>query len=167
VSAFASPLEVHSELPHRESGKSHSVDLVQKKENLESLPPQAVELSRKDSGKVNTTSPVTAHVELTEILSVADFANVISTKSKTVVIYWAPWCVDCKPVMDVVEKVANETPTVRFVRVNTEALEDVALEMAISKLPTVQFFKNGALQASLSGNSISVADIQKHLSVSK
>jgi len=69
-----------------------------------------------------------------------------------VVDFWADWCGPCKMMAPVFEQVAGEMePEVRFAKVDTEAVQDVAMRYAIRSIPTLVLFKNGRQVARQAG----------------
>lgn len=60
--------------------------------------------------------------------------------------FMAPWCGKCKMIGPFVEELAQTTPNVEFVKVDTtnEALKEVVANQNLQGLPVFKFFKNGA-----------------------
>ena len=75
----------------------------------------------------------------------ADFALHIMRKTGVVIAYfWAPWCEPCKAIGDEIVTAAKQfAPNVRVLRVNVDAMQNLAKEYAIVAVPTVLFFQNG------------------------
>jgi thioredoxin 2 len=80
------------------------------------------------------------HVRRNDIPVVADF--------------WAEWCGPCKVMAPVFERVAAELePAVRFLKVDTEAEQQLAQQYNIRSIPTVMLFRNGQVVAQRAGAS--------------
>lgn len=71
-----------------------------------------------------------------------DFQSQVSTGT-TLVDFYADWCGPCRMLTPVLEKVAGEVKTVKFLKVNVEDLQALVEKLGISSIPTVILFKNG------------------------
>lgn len=87
------------------------------------------------------------------IESVQDFnAQVLEAQGKTVAYFYADWCGACKQFKPTLNEVASERGgDTRFVKVNTDAQRQLALNHDIKYLPTTIVFENGRTIARLSG----------------
>ncbi len=71
-----------------------------------------------------------------------------------VVDFWAAWCGPCRAMAPAYERVAAELePGVRFLKVDTEAEQQLAAQYNIRSIPTVMMFRNGQLVAQRAGAS--------------
>ncbi len=80
-----------------------------------------------------------------EVPSAEVFNALISASSLPVVVdYWAPWCGPCRMVAPELQKVAaNHRGRILVVKVNTEAMPDVAASFRIMSIPTMMLFDGG------------------------
>jgi thioredoxin 2 len=79
-----------------------------------------------------TSKSFATHVERNDIPVVVDF--------------WAAWCGPCKMMAPVFERVAAELePEVRFLKVDTEAEQQLAARYNIRSIPTLMLFHKGKL----------------------
>jgi len=80
----------------------------------------------------------TSHLQHNDIPVVADF--------------WAEWCGPCKMMAPAYDRVAAELePHVRFLKVDTEAEQQLAAQYNIRSIPTLMLFRNGKVVAQRAG----------------
>jgi thioredoxin 1 len=88
-------------------------------------------------------------VELTS----ENFEKEVATYAGTVLVdFWAPWCGPCRMVGPVVEEIAKEYQgKAKVGKLNTDEASDIASKFGIRSIPTLLFFKNGAVVQQLVG----------------
>lgn len=86
-------------------------------------------------------------------LSGADFERHVANSDLPVVAdFWAPWCAPCRMMAPVFERAARELePHARFVKVNTDNEQGLAMRLDIRGIPTLAIFKKGAEVARTAG----------------
>ena len=72
------------------------------------------------------------------VRSLSSFERIINESQPVLVDFWAPWCGPCQAMSPVYEKVAVEfKDRVRFLKVNTEEIPELAATFNIRSIPTV------------------------------
>lgn len=79
-----------------------------------------------------------------EVATAAEFDRQLRGSLPVVVDFWAEWCGPCKMMAPMFAKAAQGLePNVRLLKVNTEALSDVAARFGIRSIPTLILFAGG------------------------
>ncbi len=86
-------------------------------------------------------------------LSGAQFERHITGSDLPVVVdFWAPWCGPCRAMAPVFERAAKEVePVARFVKINTDEAQALAMRHGIRGIPTLAIFRKGVEVARVSG----------------
>ena len=74
-----------------------------------------------------------------------NFEKEITKSAKPVLVdFWAPWCMPCKLIAPIVEKLALEMKDkVSVLKANVDESPDIATELSIMNIPTLVLFKDG------------------------
>ncbi|MEH6453973.1 MAG: thioredoxin TrxC [Psychromonas sp.] len=76
----------------------------------------------------------------------------INSDTPVVIDFWAPWCNPCIGFAPVFSEIAKqESQGLRFVKVDTEAQQQIAAQYKIRSIPTLMVFKKGRLLDSING----------------
>jgi len=80
------------------------------------------------------------------ILSDGNFKKEVleETTMPVMVDFWAEWCMPCKMLGPVVEKIANQyAGKVKVCKLNVDENQETAIQYGVMSIPTLIFFKNG------------------------
>jgi len=73
------------------------------------------------------------------------FQHIINSSKPVLVDFYADWCVPCKQIPPILEKVKNEFKEhVRIIKVNVDRNPYIASQYKVQNLPTIMVFKEGA-----------------------
>jgi thioredoxin 1 len=78
--------------------------------------------------------------------------EVLKSTVPVLVDFWAEWCMPCRMLGPVIEKIAKDyTGKVKVGKLDTDANREVAIKYSINSIPTVILFKNGQVQQKFVG----------------
>jgi thioredoxin 1 len=73
--------------------------------------------------------------------------RVLGSEVPVIVDFWAPWCMPCRMIAPVLEKMASEYDGRALIaKVNTDENPQWAIEYGVQGIPTLLFFRNGELE---------------------
>lgn len=73
--------------------------------------------------------------------------EVVKSSQPVVVDFYADWCGPCKMIEPVIHQLSKEYEgRVKFVKVDTDANQELAMQFGIMSIPTVMFFSKGKVE---------------------
>ena len=69
----------------------------------------------------------------------------------TLVDFFANWCGPCKMLSPVLEEVAKDYPSVKFIKVDCDESPEIAARYNVMSIPTLLIFKDGQLAGKTAG----------------
>jgi len=79
-------------------------------------------------------------------------AEVVNTATPVLVDFWAEWCGPCKMIAPILEEIASEKGgAVKIAKVNVDESQGLSSKFGIRAIPTLLFFKNGAVREQIVG----------------
>jgi len=81
-----------------------------------------------------------------QIITDANFKEILDTDKPVLVDFWAEWCGPCKMIGPLVKELANDYDGKAVIaKVNVDENPSTAAEFGIRSIPTLLIFKNGEI----------------------
>ena len=71
------------------------------------------------------------------------FEKTVTADGIVLVDFWAEWCGPCKSFGPIFEEASEKHPDANFVKVDTEAEQEIAGALEIRSIPTLMIFRDG------------------------
>ncbi len=76
-------------------------------------------------------------------LTSSEFEKAVTADGIVFVDFWAEWCGPCKAFGPIFEEASEQHPDVSFLKVDTEAEQEIAGALQIRSIPTLMIFRDG------------------------
>jgi len=78
--------------------------------------------------------------------------EVLKSKIPVLVDFWAEWCMPCKMIAPILDEVVKKFHgKLKIAKLNIDEGQDTATKYAVMSIPTLMFFKNGAVSDQVVG----------------
>ena len=73
-----------------------------------------------------------------------DFEQIVLTAQQPILVdFWAPWCVYCRRIAPVLERMDGQPGVPQIVKVNIDEAPELAQKYQVETIPTLLLFQNG------------------------
>ncbi len=86
-----------------------------------------------------------------DIVNEENFDDIINRKTLTVVDFSASWCMPCRMLKPILERVAEKLDNIDFYNLDIDESEDIAKRYRVFSVPTIICFKEGKKVDSMVG----------------
>jgi len=109
-------------------------------------------LGEEESSEANLQKNDNENVEITEIKNMSEFEKEVLNEEKTVFIdFYATWCKPCKIMTPTIEEIAKEYTDIKFVKIDIDKNEELAIKYNVMSIPTMIIMKNGEVKKTFVG----------------
>ena len=83
---------------------------------------------------------------MAKVATNTNFPELLLGNKLVIVDFWATWCGPCRMLSPLLDEVEEEmADKIEVVKVNVDDADEVAMRYRIMSIPTLLFFKNGAM----------------------
>lgn len=90
--------------------------------------------------------------EIIEIKNTEQFEQEVINENGVVFIdFYATWCIPCRTMKPIIEELSKEHEDVKFVKIDVDKNEDLAIKYNVMSIPTMLVIKNGEVTKTFVG----------------
>ena len=91
-------------------------------------------------------------MEIIEIKSAEQFEKeVINENGMVFIDFYATWCMPCKTMSSTIEEIAKEYKEIKFVKIDIDKNEELAIKYNVMSIPTMMIMKDGKVTKTFVG----------------
>ena len=91
-------------------------------------------------------------IQIMEIQNAEQFEQeVIQEDGIVFVDFYATWCMPCKAMSSMIEEIAKEHKEIKFVKIDIDQNEELAIQYNVMSIPTTMVIKNGEITKTFVG----------------
>ena len=92
------------------------------------------------------------NIEIIEIKNTKEFEKEVLNEEEIVIVdFYATWCKPCKIMTTIIEEIASEHTEIKFVKVDIDRNEELAIKYNVMSIPTIMIMKNGEVSKTFVG----------------
>ncbi len=69
--------------------------------------------------------------------------EVLNSKSKVLLDFWAPWCGPCRMVGPILDQIAAERADIKVCKINVDEEMELAMQFKVASIPTLVVMETG------------------------
>lgn len=77
--------------------------------------------------------------------------EVLNTKEKVLIDFWATWCGPCRMLLPIIEEISDEVKSVKICKINVDEQPELAEKFQIMAIPTMLVVKEGQIEKRMIG----------------
>ena len=102
------------------------------------------EQSTYGNGNILKDEEIQEKSEIIEIKNTEQFEQEVINENGVVFIdFYATWCIPCRTMKPIIEELSKEHKDVKFVKIDVDKNEDLAIKYNVMSIPTMLVMKNG------------------------
>ena len=79
-----------------------------------------------------------------QVTKVSDVQDILKANKYVVIDFMAKWCGPCKTIAPKINKLADQSPSIKFIKVDVDVMDTEFIESEeVTAMPTFKFYKEG------------------------